>query len=230
MGEAQDQIPGWTTPPESHPSVPTPKFTFTFDPSLEEFSVPMETYLSTHPQYDAIATGCLVFWSPSSSPSVPRLLIQKRSAHDSMPGRWEIPGGGCDCEDETILHGAARELWEESGVVAARVVGKVGGEHVFFSRRGMRICKVNFEVEVGRAAGEEEGPPVVRLDANEHEEYLWVSEEEARAGRKGGVEVRFTTREQEEVIWEAFSRKKAEMGMMVDGTTDAVVKEALSES
>jgi 8-oxo-dGTP pyrophosphatase MutT (NUDIX family) len=203
------------------PTEPLPKFNFTFDPSLQELSIPMKTYLSAHPEYDALATSCLVFHlpSPSSSsggvPVVPRLLVQKRSAHDSMPGRWEIPGGGCDYEDETILHGAARELWEESGLVATRVKRRVGGEHVFFSRRGMRISKVNLEVEVEGGKGRE--PPVVKLDPNEHEAYLWVSEEEARAGRKGDVEMRFTTKEQEDIIWEGFTRLREDREGLAEG-------------
>lgn len=218
MGELATQTPnGWPTPPESIPTEPLPKFDFTLDPSLKEFTVSLKSYLASHPEYDAIGTGCLVFHTPPPpSGTPPHLLVQKRAAHDSMPGRWEIPGGGCDYEDESILHGAVRELWEESGLVAARVKARVGGEHVFFSRRGMRISKVNFMVEVEGGAGE--GPPEVRLDANEHEDYSWVTEEEARAGRKGEVEMMFTTRGQEEVIWEGFRSQRGETeGDTVDG-------------
>ncbi|OIW22779.1 hypothetical protein CONLIGDRAFT_650220 [Coniochaeta ligniaria NRRL 30616] len=218
------QHPGWTTPPESTPTHPPPKFTFTTDLSLSEFTIPMRDYLATHPQYDAIATGCLVFWL--SPLGILHLLVQKRSAHDSMPGRWEIPGGGCDHEDESILHGAARELWEESGLVAAAVVGRVGGEHVFFSRRGMRIGKFNFEVEVEGGRGDE--PPEVRLDANEHEAYVWATEEECRAGRKGETELRFTTKGQEDAIWAGFERRKGDVKAGGDvaevGTVDGVAK------
>lgn len=210
---SQTEIPGRTTSTD-----PNPKFAFSFDDTLKEFTVPVKSYLDKHPEYDALATGSLVFHTPSRTDS-PRLLIQKRSAHDSMPGRWEIPGGGCDLDDESILHGAVRELWEESGLVAASVKASVGGEQVFFSRRGMRITKVNFEVEVDGGRGEK--PPVVKLDPNEHEAYLWVTEEEARAGRQGEVEVRFTTRGQEEVIWEGFERQRAQ----VNGVTGEDVSE-----
>ncbi|KAB5559549.1 NUDIX hydrolase domain-like protein [Coniochaeta sp. 2T2.1] len=215
-------------PPQSLPSPsspPTPKFNFTYDPSLTPYTVSLHTFLQSHPEYDAIATGSLVFWrpppslspstshppqSPSSSSPPPRILLQKRAAHDSMPGRWETPGGGCDLDDESVLHAAARELWEESRLVAGHVAARVGGEHVFFSRRGMRIGKLNFVVEVvmddGAGIGEGEGsPPRVQLDANEHEDFVWASEGECRAGKiRDGRELVFTTRAQEEVVYEAF--------------------------
>ncbi|KAH8902876.1 hypothetical protein BR93DRAFT_931732 [Coniochaeta sp. PMI_546] len=221
------QIPGRTTPPEPTLTEPLPIFTFAVDDSVKEFTVPLREYLDSHPQFDAIATGCLVFW-PSSPPGGGplHLLLQKRSAHDSMPGRWEIPGGGCDHEDESILHGAVRELWEESGLVATAVVARVGGEHVFFSRRGMRIGKFNFEVEVEGGTGEE--PPVVRLDANEHEDYVWATEEECRAGRKGETELRFTTKGQEDAIWEGFRRRKGEVKAGNDDAEAGTADGALS--
>lgn len=198
--------PSQPTPPDT---TPLPEYTFTIAPSLTQFTVPPLSYLSSHPQYDALATGALVFWlDPSSEPHVPHILLQKRSAHDSMPGRWETPGGGADADDATVLHAAARELREESGLVATAVVAQVGGEQVFFSRRGMRIVKLSFEVEVEGGQGEE-GPPVVTLDEDEHEEFVWATEEECKAGRKGGTELRFTTRAQREVVFEGFRRRDA---------------------
>jgi 8-oxo-dGTP pyrophosphatase MutT (NUDIX family) len=39
--------------------------------------------------------------------------------------RQEIPGGKVDDTDETLLHATARELKEETGLTATRVVQKV---------------------------------------------------------------------------------------------------------
>ncbi len=78
-----------------------------------------------------------------------RILLLQRAPTDSMPLRWEIPGGACDLEDESLLHAAARELREEAGLrartAAALVVvrdrdGRDRGGDVFFSSRGQR-CK-----------------------------------------------------------------------------------------
>lgn len=45
-----------------------------------------------------------------------RLLILKRSAHETfLPGVWEVPGGGID-EGEAIEDGVKRETWEEAGL------------------------------------------------------------------------------------------------------------------
>lgn len=39
-----------------------------------------------------------------------------RLASDEDPNKWEPPGGACDDDDESILHAATRELWEEAGL------------------------------------------------------------------------------------------------------------------
>ena len=144
------------------------------------------------------------------------MLLVQRAAHDSMPLRWEIPGGACDLEDETILHGLARELWEEAGLKMTGVVRQVGGEYVFLTRRGMGVSRVTFEVEVETPASTEsegglqkETLPEVVLDPNEHARFLWATEEEVRTGRVavlGGsgeaevVDVDFTTKHQRAAI------------------------------
>lgn len=189
------------------PPPPPPLFKFTTDVSVKEYTMAVKNYLDAHPEYDAIATGALVFHTDPDQGD--QILVQKRAAHDSMPGRWETPGGACDLDDESILHGAARELWEESGLVVEHVIGLVGnpGEHVFFTRRNKRVCKLNFEVQV--KTGGTGLAPKVTLDTNEHSEFVWATEEQCRARRKGDVELRFTTKDQEKIIFEGFEKRKA---------------------
>ncbi|KAI9771039.1 MAG: hypothetical protein M1839_002975 [Geoglossum umbratile] len=182
---------------------PTPRLSFTFSSSVSPFNVPAETYLASHEGYEAIATGALVFNSRD------RLLVLQRAAHDSMPHLWEVPGGACDEDDETILHGVAREVWEESGLRVSAVGRRVGpGEegHIFFTRKGLRVCKFTFEAEV-------ESTEAVRLDPSEHQNYIWVTEEECRRHRAGDgdsvVEIKFTTSAQEATILEGFRLRKA---------------------
>jgi 8-oxo-dGTP pyrophosphatase MutT (NUDIX family) len=194
-----------------------PVFNFTSDPSTSSFAVSAQTYLSNHPSayYQYIATGALVFdrSSPSSSPPGPRILLIQRAEGDSMPGRWEIPGGGCDDDDASILHAVARELWEEAGLQAARVGPLVGTPHVFVSRSGKLVGKFNFLVE---AAGEPtaDGRWDVTLDPVEHQRFVWASEEEVRARRAvgGDVELSFTARHLEETVLEAFRLRREESG------------------
>lgn len=185
------------------PPPPTPPITFTYPPSLSPFAIPLSAFLASHPTgtiLHGITTSTLVFDADN------RILLLQRAAHDSMPGQWECPGGAVDPEDATILDAAMRELWEEAGLRGKRVVrfveeAGVQGQEAggrweerglvfsFVNRSGVfrRFYRVAFEVEV-----EGEGRPVVRLDPEEHQDYLWVSEEEVRSGRVGGREIVLT--------------------------------------
>lgn len=187
------------------PPPPTLPITFTHPPSLSPFAVPLPAFLASHPAgatIHGITTSALVFDADS------RILLLQRAAHDSMPGQWECPGGAVDPEDATILDAAMRELWEEAGLRGKRVVRFVeeagvqdqeGGERLeerglvfsFVNRSGVfrRFYRVAFEVEV---EGGEGGRPVVRLDPEEHQDYLWVGEEQVRSGRVGGRDILLT--------------------------------------
>jgi len=180
-----------------------PASSFTFSPSLSPFAITVEEHLAAHPEYEGIAAGALVFDSQN------RLLIIQRASHDSMPNRWEVPGGACDLTDETILHGIAREVFEESGLRVTNLKHQLEPpyDHTVFltSTKKLRICKYTFETEV-------ESTEEVKLDPNEHQMYLWVSEEECRSHcvEKGGerVEIKFTHASQEGAILEGFRMRK----------------------
>ncbi|KUJ13790.1 uncharacterized protein LY89DRAFT_784656 [Mollisia scopiformis] len=136
--------------------------------TLSPFSIPVRDYLKLNPSMHHIVAAALVF-----SPSTPyRILIVQRAANDFMPNCWEIPGGSCDL-DESILAAAARELQEESGLVATKVVQQVGQLGVWLDKEKL-WCKYSFEVEVER--GE------VKLDEEEHQAFFWATEEECREG------------------------------------------------
>ncbi|KAK8058577.1 hypothetical protein PG994_009025 [Apiospora phragmitis] len=149
-----------------------------------------------------------------------RVLLVQRAPHDSMPLRWEVPGGACDDEDETVLHAVARELWEESGLRAAHIGPQVGSEGmVFFTRRGRRMLRVSFlaDVEAGAAEegrdGDREGrkkkaPPVAKLDPEEHVAFLWATEDECRRHRVGETEIKFTHASQEQTILKGFRLRR----------------------
>jgi 8-oxo-dGTP pyrophosphatase MutT (NUDIX family) len=181
-----------------------PAFNFTTHPSIASFNVPMEIYISSlpaKPEYTFVATGCLTF--DYSTPT--RILLVQRAAHDSMPNKWEIPGGGCDQEDPSIVHGAARELWEETGLIATRIGPRVGKNHIFHSSSGKVVCRFNFIVEPRTGgAGELE----VKLDPNEHQAFVWATEKDVKMKKAGDVELEFTGPMAESAILEAFTLKK----------------------
>lgn len=129
-----------------------------------------------------------------------------------MPNRWEVPGGAVDLEDETILHGVAREVWEESGLKVTAIGPQVGTaegktEGYVFTRRGLKFCRFTFEAEV-------ENTEAVRVDPNEHQKLVWATEEECRSHRVVGnaegevVEIEFTTEAQEGTVLEGFRLRK----------------------
>jgi len=141
---------------------------FVASPTLFPFNIQVKDYLDSHPSKHCIVAAALVF-----SPYKPNhLLIVQRSATDSMPNLWEIPGGSCD-PDESILAGAVRELWEESGLIATGVLRQVGESNEWVNE-GTVGCKFSFEVEV-------EGGEVI-LDEEEHQAFFWVTEDECRKG------------------------------------------------
>ncbi|CAK3820106.1 hypothetical protein BST61_czeina4g001370 [Lecanosticta acicola] len=169
---------------------------------VSSFAVSPQAYHAANPdsRYSYIATGAIVF--DRSGTAARRVLLLQRSNYDSMPGRWEIPGGGCDEDDETILHAAARELQEETGLKAARIGSQVGEGHFFTSRSGKRICKFTFVVEIGESA---EGHSAVELDPKEHQNYVWATEAEVKAHAVGSVNLDFTTIDQEQVVLASFA-------------------------
>ena len=191
---------------------PGPVYNFTTPPSVASYAVPCKTYLATHAAagstYHGIASGALVL----SRTAPPRILLIQRAAHDSMPHRWETPGGAVDAEDATILHGVARELWEEAGLAAARV-GPAVESYRFRTGGGRWILKCNFVVEAALSPGG--GALEARVDPKEHQDYVWATEEEVRTRKavregKGETELRFTSKEQEMIVLEAFEVKREE--------------------
>ncbi|KAI1811282.1 NUDIX hydrolase domain-like protein [Poronia punctata] len=179
------------------PGAPT---VFSSGPSVAHLRVPLKTYLETSKLHGAIV-GTYVFDKAG------RVLLVQRAAHDSMPHRWEIPGGGVDREDESILHAALRELWEEAGLRAHSIKGLVGPGYHFLSPRGSPYCKFSFIVEVEDYN--------VKLDPNEHQAFLWVTEEEAAIKKCGDVEFSYTTRNQEASMREAFKIYKQVNGAQI---------------
>ncbi|OAA57311.1 NUDIX hydrolase domain-like protein [Cordyceps fumosorosea ARSEF 2679] len=187
-----------------------------FDPTVAEFDVSCDAWLATHQKdYAGVHASAVVFLDgPPTSPA--RILLVQRAATDSMPLKWELPGGAVDppAADATILDGCARELREETGLMARRVLWRVtegpAGEPltVFTNSRGTKIfCKFAFEVEV------ESQEPIV-LDPKEHQAWVWASEEEVVTGMVAatdggdGLSIPLTAPHIRRITMEAFRLKK----------------------
>lgn len=74
-----------------------------------------------------------VFVAVLSTPStegLSRVLLHRRAAHkDIWPDRWDIAVGGVVASGEEYDRAAARELSEEIGIAAARIVELGGGQY-----------------------------------------------------------------------------------------------------
>lgn len=175
-------------------------YNFKYDDSVADFAVSKAVYLDAHPgaAFSLIATAALVL---DSSLSEPRVLLLQRAAGDSNPGKWEPPGGAVDDEDSSILHAAARELWEEAGLEASHVGGPVGEPQFFFRSNGDQICRFTFAVHVSSDNG---SIPNVKLDPKEHQAHVWASEAEVKAGRTGDVQLEFTRAYVKDTVLSAF--------------------------
>ncbi|KAK3317704.1 NUDIX hydrolase domain-like protein [Cercophora scortea] len=179
--------------------------------SLAEFNMPAKEWLAQNAtklqekklKLNGLATGVVVF-NPAG-----KVLLVQRASHDSMPNKWEIPGGAVDDDDATIVHGAARELREEAGLVATRfgplVTGFGDGRanlHVFANRNATRwFCRFVFIADVGDCEA-------VKLDPNEHQDFVWAEEEEVREQRVDGREIPITHETMRAIILNAFRLKE----------------------
>lgn len=185
---------------------PVYKFTITDPSTAAAFNVPSSSLIAARKAADptvvftGLGTGAVVFNRARTA-----VLLVQRSASDSMPGLWEVPGGGVDDEDATVAHAVARELWEEAGLVARRVGAVVptgeGGplEYVFLTRSRKIVAKFHFIVD---ADCDEDA---VRLDPKEHQAFVWATEEECEAEQtKGGMEIPFTRNEQKMSVLQAW--------------------------
>ncbi|KAL4960857.1 putative phenol 2-monooxygenase [Aspergillus stella-maris] len=173
----------------------TLKYTYTVAPHLQAYAVPFADLRAANPQYTHYVGGGLIFSRTAQpkaldlengDPSEPaqdknqlRLLLLQRSYEDSYGGQWEGPGGSCDPEDENLLDGVAREVFEESGLRVSRFVELAGKEEWVRERIGQIISAVKFTfiVEVHEAAciprtgaededGEENGVPAPAEEDN----------------------------------------------------------------
>ncbi|KAM3499213.1 hypothetical protein MY11210_009631 [Beauveria gryllotalpidicola] len=187
-----------------------------FEPIVADFDVSREAWLAAHhKEFAGVHSSAVVFDSlHSSSPG--RILLVQRSATDSMPCKWELPGGAVDDEDATILDGCARELKEETGLTALHVLRRItegpDGEQltVFTNSRGTSIfCKFVFEVSVN------DGESIV-LDPDEHQAWVWASEDDIVTGKirdshgLDGFEIPLTAPHVRRFIMEAFRLRKAD--------------------
>lgn len=190
---------------------PLPNFNFEVPRALEEWHVPAQTWLTIHDKhFSGLASAALIF-SPTNN-----VLLLQRAPHDSIPLRWEPPGGAVDPADPSILHGCAREAFEEAGLIITRFVRYLpSGSYPFTNRTGTKAYwRFSFEVEV-------ENEQEVRCDPDEHVDWSWVTREEVEnEKREDGKEMPITTVNVKKLLLEGFDMR-AKIGCKVSESEEA---------
>ncbi|KAI9040401.1 NUDIX hydrolase [Aspergillus affinis] len=181
----------------SQPPSPLPS-KYNHSPHLHQYALPLSTFRTSNPQYTHFVVGGLIYSStcntnnpPTNSPTQQNpptwVLLLQRSQHDSLPGFWEGPGGLCEETDNSILSGAAREVYEESGLHVSRFVDLIAVDEWtrVKSDEVVRAVKFTFLVQVEEEAEGVGWEQRVKLEPEEHEEYVWATEEEVKHGVEG---------------------------------------------
>lgn len=195
------EVPGRSTQPlkENATVTVTPPQAFLIPESLSRFRISPADYIrESRPKIDQLVAGTIVSHHD-------KILLVQRSRHDYGGLCWEIPGGSCDEDDWSILGAAARELWEEAGLCTTAMLDLVDDKHSW-PDNGLVWKKLTFLVEVGRADSKE--VPEVKLDPNEHEDFVWATEEDVVANRYGNTEFTWMSEVQRQTILKAFRMLK----------------------
>lgn len=171
-------------------------------PHLHPYQVPPASYLA-HDTSESIPITHLVASAVVIHSN--RVLLLQRASHAFQPLLWELPGGKCGVDDESIIFAAARELWEESGLVSSKVVDVVGKyewlDHGEVWRKVVFLMDVHVEYDDD---GNSNGMPRVNIEAREQAGFVWASQEEVMANECGGVALRWTSEEQRQIVLEGF--------------------------
>ncbi|KAJ4309733.1 hypothetical protein N0V84_011346 [Fusarium piperis] len=196
-----------TAPPTSYKASPSLHIYATSTPAA---------FLAANPSVHQLMTGALVTNAEG------QVLLLRRAPHDTWPLQWEVPGGCVDDDDVSVVAAAVRELWEETGLRAkvakapVRLVpGKeqvvdadleIIGDLMIFRDEEAAWGKLTIWIDV-------ESYDAVKICDDEHVEYAWVTEQEAREKRfSDGRELDFTSEGVRRHVLEGFRMWREERG------------------
>ncbi|KAH7039909.1 NUDIX hydrolase domain-like protein [Microdochium trichocladiopsis] len=142
---------------------PLHSFQFPFPSHMEQYLVsPADFIRQSHGRVHRVVAGTIVMHNISGTTKV---LLMQRSSHDYMGSRWEVPGGSCDEDDQSIVGAAARELQEEAGLQIAKVLDIVEDDHEWIDHDKV-WRKMTFLVEAVASVAAVDSTGTAKLDYN----------------------------------------------------------------
>ncbi|KAL8906677.1 MAG: hypothetical protein Q9207_001863 [Kuettlingeria erythrocarpa] len=125
-----------------------------FPRECRPFIISAQEYLRRHRNVSHIHTSAAIFThfcrpSLAKKPAdqhyhEPRLLLLQRLPDDhEAPNCWELPGGPIENQDQSILHGLARVIWQLTNLTTSWILRQVGGGDFLASGRGRFLFEVH---------------------------------------------------------------------------------------
>ena len=151
--------------------------TIFIDKSVEVFNVPLDKLRAQHPGKRLVVGVAIVASADcgvkhSFQQIGKKLLILQRAETEQVhPLMYEIPGGGAELEDATILDTVVRETAEETGLSASKILDTFPGFE--YETPKSKSIQFNFLVEIGGKPGT---VPIVRLNPEEHCAFVWIDQ------------------------------------------------------
>ena len=132
------------------------------------------------------AIGAAIFQEPE--PEKRTILLLKRAERETaFPNAWELPGGRVEETDETIAHAVKREVFEETSLNVANIIGEV--EPMYWELKPHSNVQLNYVVTVQPGG-------TVKPNPEEHSGWRWMKLEELNS--------LYMTPAMKKVVWDAF--------------------------
>lgn len=171
--------------------------------SLKPYDITVKKYLSQQSKFTGVVGAAIIIYDN-------RVLLLQRATDDDCPNVWEVPGGGAN-GDETLVQCDIRELREETGLAAHKVLQMVA-EFSWEARSSSDDSEapIIWKIFMFLATVEDLETLEIQLDHQEHQAYLWATEDDIRKDSCGGIQLQWVTTNQNQAILMVFEKNWAE--------------------
>ncbi|PPQ76197.1 hypothetical protein CVT26_009094 [Gymnopilus dilepis] len=137
------------------------------DDSAQRFNGPLQDLQDRYPGKRLVVGVAIIrnALAEEGSPKKKLLILQRAETEDVYPLMYEIPGGGCEPEDSSLIATVIRETAEETGLKVHRITGIFPGFEYETSKS--KAIQFNFMAEVETGTD-------VQLNPCEHCAFAWI--------------------------------------------------------